>query len=168
MKLGYAQEQSPAGIGSITETLKGRLEVTLAYLFGSWAKGTARENSDIDIAVLIDGAPGKTCRGSVQLELISELADDRVDLVILNDASPLLQHQVLKHGVKLFSRDRAKQVDYVYRAITRYLDTIHLRRVQDGIMHRHIKEGRFGRINSRHQRSVEEAQRLFEQAEEHS
>lgn len=146
---------------SITNTLKRHPEIILAYLFGSQAKGMARQDSDIDIALLIDESSVKQSRLRFQIDLAAELGNDRIDLVILNHAPPLLQHQVIKHGVKLFSRDKATTVDFVFKAITRYLDTIYLRHVQDEVMYRHIKEGRYGRIKSSYQRSVEEAQRLF-------
>jgi uncharacterized protein len=153
---------------SITNALKRRPEIVLAYLFGSHAKNTARPNSDIDIAVLVDESMVVGNLFEFQTELVAELRDDRVDLVILNHAPPLLQHQVIKHGIKLFTKDKAKAVDFVFKANTRYLDTIYLRRVQDEIMHRHIKEGQYGRIKRSHQRTVEETQRLFGESSNNS
>ena len=140
----------------IAKKLEQQPEVLLAYLFGSHAKGKARPDSDIDIAVLVDESKIAGGHLDTQMRLSALIDNDRVDLVILNDAPPLLQHQVLKHGIKLFSRDKAKQVDFVFNAITRYLDTIYLRQIHSEALHRRIKEGRFGRVKGSDRCAVEQ------------
>jgi predicted nucleotidyltransferase len=83
--------------------------VQAAFLFGSRATGKARPDSDIDIAVLLDSAPasgeGKRVLWQLLTALGSELRSDRVDLVVLNEASPKLAFQVLKQGLLAFARD---------------------------------------------------------------
>jgi uncharacterized protein len=85
-------------------------EVQAAVLFGSHAKGRARADSDLDIAVLLDLelAPSDASERARRLigALSQVLAADRVDLVVLNDAPPALSFQVLKHGSVAFERDR--------------------------------------------------------------
>ncbi|HEY6877097.1 MAG TPA: nucleotidyltransferase domain-containing protein [Polyangiales bacterium] len=95
---------------AIARALTPLPEVRAALLFGSRARGRARANSDIDVAVLLDPAlaPSDARARLVRLldALNSELAADLVDLVILNDAPPALAFQVLKYGLVAFERDR--------------------------------------------------------------
>lgn len=77
----------------------------LAYLFGSLARGNDARQSDVDIAVLLERLPGDLL--GFTLTLIDELSaalGDRVDLVLLNESPPLLRHQVIKHGLVIYSK----------------------------------------------------------------
>ena len=51
-----------AAIERLTERLGELPEVRLAFLFGSQVTGRAREESDIDVAVLLDPTPGAVDR----------------------------------------------------------------------------------------------------------
>jgi uncharacterized protein len=70
------------------------------WLFGSCARGEARQHSDIDIAILP--------RGNLPSGLLAELAADieestipyDVDLVDLRRAEPALVEEVRREGVK--------------------------------------------------------------------
>lgn len=80
----------PSIASAIRQALAGRADVRVAILFGSQARGTARPDSDADIAV---DAPGVD-----MLSLGAALAqalEREVDVVPLEDASiPLLEHLV--------------------------------------------------------------------------
>jgi predicted nucleotidyltransferase len=63
-----------------------RPDVIAAYLFGSQARGTAREDSDVDVAILVQGEPAPTLEG-LGMDVLADLERDlgrRVDLVVLN------------------------------------------------------------------------------------
>lgn len=84
------------------------------YLFGSVARGAATEASDVDVAVLFDQAPepalsgaGLTLEGEIERHL-----GRRVDLVNLNRAPADLVHRVLRDGVIVFERDRARRLRF--------------------------------------------------------
>lgn len=81
-------------IPQLREYLAGRGDVRLALLFGSRAKGTARESSDMDLAV---DAP------SVELgELAARLAERfgvEVDIVRLKDATIPLQEELIQSSL---------------------------------------------------------------------
>ena len=53
-----------------------------------------------------------------------------VDLVVLNDAPPLLAHEVVATGTCLVCRDEDERARFVARTVFRYVDTAHLRRIQ--------------------------------------
>jgi len=101
-------------------------KVVFAYLFGSQAKGTAGSLSDIDIAVYFAEEVVAGERFDVRLGLLGELTDlyktDRVDLVVLNDAPPLLAHRILKEGLLIFSDDDKMRLEYEVKAVLKYLD----------------------------------------------
>lgn len=99
-----------------------------AYLFGSVARDEAQLHSDVDIAVYVD--PGLAPQGSYgyQAELTAALMQvlDRndVDVVVLNQAPPLLYHRVLRDGVRILSRDLASSTTREGRALSRYCDYV--------------------------------------------
>lgn len=87
-------------------------EVVAVYLFGSEARGEARADSDIDLAVLFAQALPPTLMGP-ELALggqLEALLGRRVDLVNLNTASPDLSHRVFRDGVILLDRDKAARL----------------------------------------------------------
>jgi predicted nucleotidyltransferase len=100
--------------------------VVCAYLFGSQAKRTAGPLSDVDIAIYFDEAVAREEYFELRLEVLGELIDslrtDDVDLIVLNDAPPLLAHRVLKEGQLLFSADERRRVELEVRTVLGYLD----------------------------------------------
>jgi predicted nucleotidyltransferase len=79
---------------AIRECLRGRLDVRLALVFGSRARGTATPASDVDVAVV---APGVDL-----LDLTAELSKAtglEVDVVDLEHAGVPLLTRILREGV---------------------------------------------------------------------
>ncbi len=99
----------PGLVARLADALEGREEVLEAYLFGSRAQGRQRPESDVDVAVYVDEARAEDgCwgyRAMLTTELMTALATDDVDVVVLNRAPALLYHRVLRDGVLLLSRD---------------------------------------------------------------
>ena len=76
--------------------------LSLAYLFGSLARGAS--SHDVDIAVLIEG-PDKARGLSEVIRSVSRalgIPEEDVDVVDIEGASPLLLHEVLEKGLELF------------------------------------------------------------------
>ncbi|HWQ14772.1 MAG TPA: nucleotidyltransferase domain-containing protein [Roseiflexaceae bacterium] len=100
--------------------------VLVAYLFGSRAEGRAHGRSDVDVAVLFPRELPKEERWRWQLELIGRLTDayrtDDVDLVILNDAPPLLRYEVIRRRRVLYNRDDEARVAFEVRAMQEWFD----------------------------------------------
>ena len=102
-------------------------EVRVAYLFGSRARGRERPGSDIDVGVLVNDALVADAEGVKQTlwRLITALSgdgvpSDRLDLVLLNDAPPLLCHHVLRDGLLLHARNKTERVRFAVRAMRDY------------------------------------------------
>lgn len=85
--------------------------VVSAYLFGSEAQGTAHRESDIDVGVFLDYASHDSARSRFErrLELGSGLIEalhrNEVDVVVLNDAPPLLARRIVQEGDRVWCRD---------------------------------------------------------------
>jgi len=89
---------------TLRAVLSGFSELQLAILFGSVAKGQARVDSDLDIAVL--GI--KPLSADEQIQIISALAEATgrpIDLIDLKVVGVPLLGQILKHGRRLFGTD---------------------------------------------------------------
>lgn len=108
--------------------------VELVYLFGSQATGRTGLLSDIDIAVLLGPEIPPNLWLDVQLDLITELAGifqrDDIDVVILNQATPLLADRVIRFGRRLSESDPLIRLRFEVRTFHRYVDTAPLRRAQ--------------------------------------
>lgn len=102
--------------------------VELVVLFGSAAKGRARPRSDVDIAVRGDGPADLD---ALYLILAPRVGTDRLDLVDLRRAGPLLAFEVARHGRLLFERAPGAFRGFQALASRRYCDTAKLRRAQE-------------------------------------
>ncbi|MEQ9319692.1 MAG: nucleotidyltransferase domain-containing protein [Polyangiaceae bacterium] len=100
--------------------------VAAAWVFGSVARGDARPDSDLDVAVLLSD-PAATAvthrRELFELAALLESTSQRhVDLVILTLHDPIIAHRVLSEGVLVHDADPRRRVDFTADAIARYLD----------------------------------------------
>ncbi len=78
--------------------------IRLAVLFGSLAKGGARSDSDLDLAVSAD----RLLDANEKMQLVAELAEAMgrpVDLVDLSTVGEPLLGQILKGGKRLLGED---------------------------------------------------------------
>jgi uncharacterized protein len=111
---------------ALREHLAQASQVSVAYLFGSEARGEARSGSDVDIAVLLaSGRPKKLMDVPTRLqEELAQIAGRPVDLVVLQEASPDLVHRILRDGVLLYERDGAERIAFEVRARNEYFDIL--------------------------------------------
>jgi predicted nucleotidyltransferase len=118
--------------------------VVAALLHRSQATGRAGPGSDIDVGVWVDPMLDADARLDLRLELIREIGE-ALDLVVLNDASPLLVQRARQSGVLLVDREPRTRIRLETRALIEYLDTKPLRdELATGTRNR-LAEGRFGR-----------------------
>lgn len=107
--------------------LATRPEVQLGYLFGSQATGRTNRLSDIDVAVLVDERPQEGLypygyKARMYTELMTVLRTNRVDLVVLNEAPPMLRHRVVAFGRPVYVRDDAIRIHFEAETMSRYPD----------------------------------------------
>jgi uncharacterized protein YutE (UPF0331/DUF86 family)/predicted nucleotidyltransferase len=101
--------------------------VDAAYLSGSLAgRASFGHLNDVDIAILLHQQIEKDRFLDYQLYFLSELTRrleaDTIDVMILNQASLLLQLQVIKYGQILYSRDEKRRIAFETHAVMQYLD----------------------------------------------
>ena len=105
-------------------------EVEFAYLFGSRVSGQSGALSDIDIAVYVDVQEGRLLYRLKLLERLQRLMGFLpVDLVVLNDAPPVLKYEVIKYG-RVLKENKDARVMFETMTLSEYLDTEHLRNTQ--------------------------------------
>lgn len=112
----------------------------LLILFGSRVTGHARLDSDWDVAVVADHRL-EWKEWSAALEQAARLLDvneDKIDLVDLWSASPLLQQFVAKEG-KLLQGDPFLFTRFKVLAWKRYLDTAKFRRLRHEALQRYVQ-----------------------------
>jgi predicted nucleotidyltransferase len=93
--------------------------VVSAYLFGSHAAGRAHRESDVDIGVLLDRTKHPTAGDRfaelVRLtsDLIAALHANAIDVVVLDDAPPMLARHIVTAGRRLYCADVAADHAFV-------------------------------------------------------
>lgn len=107
-------------------------EVELVVLFGSAAYGRAQPRSDVDVAV--------RCTEPADLDALYRLlaprtGSDRLDLVDLRRASPLLMMAVARSGHLLFEKRPGLYRQFQALASRRFCDTAKLRHAQRRAIH---------------------------------
>ena len=110
-------------VHSLEACLKKQQQVIFAYLFGSFAAGSPKPFSDLDIAVYL-----KDCDNfsETKLKILEKLSDtlstDDIDLVVLNTASLPLAINILKKKRVLV--DKQPYVRHVFESLTmrKYFD----------------------------------------------
>ncbi len=77
-------------------------------------------------------------------DLMALLETDKIDLVALHEAGPLLAHRVIRDGKRVYVRDEIADQHFRVRALQQYLDTAPIRRLQSEALRRRIAQGQFG------------------------
>lgn len=95
-------------------------ELKLAVLFGSTARGHARPRSDVDLGILLDPY-SPDLRFRIEAEL-GRAAGRPVDVILLDDAPPLLRFEIAREGILLFQRDDHLWTDFKARAMVDWWD----------------------------------------------
>ena len=136
-------------IESLSRFFGARPEILEAYLFGSQAHQGVQPHSDVDVAVCVDrDRLADSLFGyaaELTAELVALLQNNDVDVVVLNQAPPLLYHRVLRDGLRLCTRNAAATTTREGRALSRYCDYVpHLQKI-DVAHSARIEDGRFGR-----------------------
>jgi predicted nucleotidyltransferase len=131
----------------IRRVVEGEPAVAFARLYGSRSRQQERPDSDWDVAVYLDRSLSASKRFAVRRRLGATLSGPErpdVDVVVLNDAPPLLAHRALR-GTELMTRDRSAYVHFVVRAMAELEDERYFHAVHARERARRLEEERFGR-----------------------
>jgi predicted nucleotidyltransferase len=140
-------EGDPLDLRAAGRVLRGHTEIIAGYLYGSYALGRPRSHSDVDVAILLrerGGQPVRVLPPTYEVDLGNELGSalghHRVEVVVLNSAAPLLAREVLR-GRRFYARAPRTVMRYELHIRQRYLDTAHLRTIQDHYLDAIIRRG---------------------------
>lgn len=116
----------------VAEAAATEPSVLAAWMFGSRARGEAGPGSDLDVALLL--TPGAAKPAGLEDRVAATIAGRTgldVDVSLIGEDRPTLSFEVVGDGRRVFARDdeRADVVEERLRWV--YLDTMHLRRVQN-------------------------------------
>ena len=114
--------------------------IKLVILFGSQARGTAGDQSDADVAILADRPLEMEEKAGVAERFAKHLnvSEDKIDVVDLWMASPLLQHQIACTG-KLLEGGEFDFVRFKVLAWKRYQDTAKFRRIREEVLSKYVQ-----------------------------
>lgn len=105
-----------SGLNALIEKIKEFPEVLAIILFGSCAKDTAKEISDIDIAVVIKN-PDRHIEGE-----IGSMYSQKFDVVLFHRLPLHIQFEVLKYGKEIFCRDEITLLEMKRAVLRKYIE----------------------------------------------
>lgn len=110
----------------------------MAILYGSQAAGTAREDSDIDIAVLGNRMLGLGDLIEIADEFGARLGVNMVDVKSLHRTDPLFRQQVAKKGILLFGEAR-DFISFKIYAFRDYVESASLFRLKEELVKKRLE-----------------------------
>lgn len=111
---------------AIASVVEAHPEVASAWLFGSVARGDARPDSDVDVAILFADSRATPLShhrllGTIAVELEAALGR-RVDLVVLDAQPPVFRYRVLSEGQRVYDAVPERRIDVESDTYPRYFD----------------------------------------------
>ena len=108
------------------ETLR-KINVTIVYLFGSQLHGHTTPMSDIDIGIVFTSHDILKDSLNLYATLYNIFTDifpgpKEVDIVFLQQTSPVFQYEVIKHGKVLYEIDSIFRANYEEDIAREYMD----------------------------------------------
>ncbi len=96
-------------------------QIIAAWVFGSAQDGIVRAEGDIDIGILVEMPMSFDGQLNLLGQLQSALQFEKIDLVILNEANPMLRFEAVS-GRRLFCRDASAMAEFVSLTAREYED----------------------------------------------
>ena len=119
-------------------------DIIAVYLHGSHARGEARPNSDIDIAVLLKDASSPSALDLLKLgqELENQTGLKNIDIRSLNGAPLSAKGRIITEGKLLYSGNDIVRVDFEVATRGMYFDFLpHLNYLQRALIDRVAEKG---------------------------
>jgi len=104
-----------------------RFDLDLVVIFGSFASGQADSASDLDIAVRSRTPPemrdAPSWKEGLYLALVDAFSAEGIDLVVMNDADPLLAAEIARGGKAVYEREPGIFPEFYLYAMKRLADS---------------------------------------------
>lgn len=142
----YQQKLNPVRnkrfLNGVNKILKEN-QVVLAYLFGSEAKGTSHEESDVDIGILFDKKMNQKDylkKEGKLIEVFSEIFPKKeINVVNLNISSPLLKQVSILEGKLLYIRNEVDRIQFQIQTLREYEEYLHLSNIYNQFLDLKLK-----------------------------
>ena len=99
---------------------RGDEEVLAVMLFGSAARGEAKERSDVDICLVLP--PGRYAKRDLTEKRLEYLSEFDADIQVFQGLPIYIRSRVLKEGRVLFCRDEPALYEVALRTIKEFED----------------------------------------------
>lgn len=101
----YKQETIDA-VKRFSESVRKTFDPEMIILYGSYAKGTQTESSDIDVAVVVDRVEGDFLDQETLLYRMRRDIDDRIEPILLENTSDRsgFLHSIMSTGEIVYKR----------------------------------------------------------------
>lgn len=109
-------------VDALRQVLAEHPHVEYALLFGSRARGTAHQASDMDIAIGLGGARLAPLALGDLVSRLEQASGTTVDLLLLDEAPPGVAYRVFRDGQPIVVKDARALAARKARAILEYLD----------------------------------------------
>jgi len=101
----YDRERIEEIVRKYAELLRNEMSISSVYLYGSYAKGTNSDDSDIDIAVVGDDFIGDPVEDTLRLMRIRRKVDNRIEphpfkSIDFDLSNPYVQ-EIIRTGIRI-------------------------------------------------------------------
>lgn len=124
---------------NLKQNLSSHPKILGAYIFGSRASNKHREESDIDIALLTKKLSAEELT-TLFSTITHVLGTDRIDIVLLNDASPSLKFNIIREGHPFYFRSDDIENQFEMHTMKEYWDTQYLRSKQFKLLEEEMRD----------------------------
>jgi predicted nucleotidyltransferase len=114
--------------------------LSLVLLFGSRAAGKIHVRSDFDVAYLSKSSLDLYEEAKLICDLMPIFHSEKVDIVNLKKAPPLLMKRIFDQHQVLFCADNAQYFAYQMYALKRYIEAKPLLNLKSDYVHNRIKK----------------------------
>jgi predicted nucleotidyltransferase len=117
-------------VPKLASALAPLADVRVAWLFGSRARGQARPDSDLDVAVAFPRALDSGGRFRARLEIVGALADalgplgERADIIDIDEVDAAVAFAALSEGCLVLARSEDERVEAAVRIMRRNADDL--------------------------------------------
>lgn len=134
-------------IESLDEVLQSYDFIDFALLFGSYARGTQKNLSDIDIAIYTNRSIGLLEQGDI-ISFLEDRFEKKIDLVLLNNLekeNAKMAFNIVNNHKIIFSKQKQKYIDFKANTYKYYLDLQPMYEMFDEALKERISSGTYGK-----------------------
>jgi predicted nucleotidyltransferase len=111
----------PPNLDAIPQVFSKYPSVQAVYLFGSYASGKTRRDSDVDLAIVPRDASARDQMLDIMADLVRRVYD-RIDLVFLDTKDVVLRFEAVRHNRLVYKTPDFDPGTYTSRIVREYWD----------------------------------------------